>query len=247
MKTAIIISGHMRTFDKCLPTLHWHVFRHYPGADFFVSTVTDADAPKARLLRGLYPEAKIEISEVEAQPDCVAELRALGVSLPAEWVKGKPYTHEPYAISVHPQAVLRQLWQLAHAWQVVGSRGKRDEYDQFIRVRPDLWFHSFKRPASLENETVAHVPYWGQFGGVNDRFAILGKQAAAAYFSTYANLPQLVAFGCPVHPESLVAASLELSGAWIRARLCAEFSTLRPNGELRTPEVTATDLARLYS
>lgn len=266
MKVAILLSGHTRSFERCLPTLHWHVFRHFPGADFFISTVKDADAPKADLLRVKYPGARVEIDVVDEQPDCVAEMRAKGVDLPKEWTRGKSYTHEPYPISVHPQGVLRQLWQLQKCWELFSA--KRQEwqdvldYDVIIRCRPDLWFHSatLTRTETVNTSTgfswasvglvqgsrEAFLPYWGQFGGVNDRFALLGCDAASAYFQTYSRIHELTQGGCPLHPESLVAASLERAHV-ITNTLFAEFSTLRNNGEMRGPEITTIDLARLHA
>jgi hypothetical protein len=270
MKTAILLSGHMRSFDRCLPTQHWHVFRHFPGADFFVSTVKDADSHKAELLRVKYPNARVEIEVVDEQPDCVAEMRAKGVDLPKEWTKGRHYTHEPYAISVHPQAVLRQLWQLQKCWELFHARGTREpfktytadlidgrventkevpsplDYDVVIRCRPDLWFHSYQHLKTLamghRYTESAWIPWWGRFGGINDRFAVMGTAAAGHYFRTYHKIPHLIANGCPLHPESLLAGSL---GDCFIEELFAEFSTLRTNGEMRGPEISTIDLARL--
>lgn len=262
MRTAILYSGHLRTFDKCLQTQHWHVVRHFPGADFFVSTVQDEDANKAELLRVKYPSAKVVIDAVKEQPDCVADMRAKGVDLPKEWTQGRPYTFEPYAISVHPQAVLRQLWQLRECWRVFTENANPNHYDVIIRCRPDLWFHSMKVPdygarhhqQAGESFDIpregpcsrdAYVPYWGQFGGVNDRFAVMGREAAEAYFMCYERAHLLMTqYGCPLHPESLVAAALSTFRMYVRP-LFAEFSTLRANGEMRGPEITAVDLARL--
>jgi hypothetical protein len=267
MKTAILLSGHMRTFDRCLPTLHWHVFRHFPNADFFVSTIADADAPKAELLRAKYPNSRVEIETVAEQPDCIAELRLRGCNLPAWWSKGTPYTHEPHAITVHPQSIARQLWQLEqvyifHLAHLTETRGEM--YDCVIRCRPDLWFHSFEYPATLRpirkfhchelggyetvtggmQPTTVLTPWWGGFGGVNDRFAILSRKAAQSYFTTYSKIPSLLEAGCPFHPESLIAASLQVSGFKSQvSALAAEFSTLRANGELRPPEISAEDIA----
>jgi hypothetical protein len=244
MKTAILISGHMRTFEKCLPTMHWHVFRHFPNADFFVSTIADADAPKADLLRVKYPNARVEIEAVAEQPDCVAEMRAKGLNLPVEWQQGRIYTHEPYAISVHPQAVLRQLWQLQRCWELFTSKATTD-YNLVIRCRPDLWFHSFRRPFVLGDPS-AYTPWFGEFGGVNDRFAILSAGAARPYFTAYLSIPQLLSDGCPLHPESLISAVLESAGV-CRRPLATEFSTLRSNGEMRRwdNEVSPADMARM--
>ena len=236
MKTAVIFTGHMRSFERCLPTQHWQIFRHLDAPDLFVSTIADADAPKAELLRARYPSARVEIDILSEQPDCIAEMRAKGVALPAEWHPGRPYTHEPYPISVHPQAVLRQLWQLSHAWEKWDFSG----YDFIIRTRPDLWFHSglpfgFRCDLSL-------VPFWGSFGGINDRFAILSKWAAKQYFTTYGRIHDLTLAGCPLHPESLLGASMD---QWELFPLNILFSTLRTTGEFRAPEVSGLDLASL--
>lgn len=249
MKTAIILTGHMRTFDRCLPTLHWCVFRHFPDADFFVSTIADADATKAGLLRVKYPFARTEIEAVPEQPDCVAELRAAGVTLPAEWKRGQPYTHEPAPISVHPQAVLRQLWQLRRGWELFQNTAGAEHYDVIIRCRPDLWFHSFTKPEMLgvlSGTGWCWSPWWGKFGGINDRFAIMEKGAAPRYFGTYSRIPELMNAGCPLHPESLLAASLDNEPV-IAQPLFAEFSTLRASGEMRPPEISMIDLARLHA
>ena len=94
MKTAILISGHLRSFERCLPNLAWMVFRHFPNADFYVSTIEDEDAHKATFLREKYPNAKIIIDAVKEQPQI-----ALPAGCPKEWTPGKTYTHEPYAVS----------------------------------------------------------------------------------------------------------------------------------------------------
>ena len=248
MKTAIILSGHMRTFDKCLPTLAYHVFRHFPGADFFVSTVKGEDSWKADLLREQYPD-HVEIDVADEQPDCVAEMRGLGVDLPPEWVRGVPYTHEPYAISVHPQAVLRQLWQLQHAWEFYQKTKARD-HEIVIRCRPDLWIEDAMvgqlAKAAYIDGALAFTPWWGRFGGVNDRFAVLFAEAAKAYFTTYGRIPSLMAGGCPLHPESLVKASLLDQNVGLIDTLRIEFKAVHANGSTkRNAEITMSDVAHL--
>lgn len=240
MKTAIVIVGQVRTLDRCLANQHWYAYRHFPDADFFVSTVHDSDAGKLAALTERYGEKRVKIDAVLEQPDCVAEQRKLGVKLPTEWNPGTPYTHESFAISVHPQAVLRQLWQLNQAWTAFPELAG---YDCIVRTRPDLWFQSQVQacPHSLLAPGDARVPNWGGFGGVNDRFAILSSEAARAYFTTYWQIKILTDDGCPVHPESLVAASLERNEITV-TKMPVYFGTLRANGELRHPEITGIDL-----
>lgn len=237
MKTAIVIVGQVRTLDRCLANQHWYAYRHFPDADFFVSTVHDSDAGKLAALTERYGEKRVKIDAVLEQPDCVAELRKLGVKLPDEWHRGTPYTHESFAISVHPQAVLRQLWQLNQAWTAFPELAG---YDCIVRTRPDLWFQS---QVQLQPATciTARVPNWGGFGGVNDRFAIMSSEAARTYLTTYSRIKEITNAGCPLHPESLVAASLELGGIIVK-QMPVYFGALRANGELRHPEITGIDL-----
>lgn len=276
-KTAILISGHMRTFARCLPTQHWHVFRKFPNPAFFVSTVKDRDSDSAELLRKYYPNAQIEIEVVDAQPEIPLPVQPLDPT----WTVGRMYSHEPYGISVHPQAVLRQLWQLDRCWTLfversaavmtVGGDGKtvdiESDFDTIIRIRPDLWFRNFVMPNCIitlpdgtygfaldkRNPFVSHAstPYWGRFGGINDRLAILGVKAAQAYFTTFSQMKALISDGCPLHPESLIKASLQKSGCTVNDTLICEFSKLygpenaKLNGTFRDPEITMQDLANL--
>jgi hypothetical protein len=92
----------------------------------------------------------------------------------------------------------------------------------------------------VDLESVA-TPYWGRFGGVNDRFAVMGTEAAYDYFSTFSRLGNLLDSGCPLHPESLVKASLESHFRIIRDTMQTEFSTIRKNGEVRGPEISPFD------
>lgn len=255
MKTAIILTGHMRTFARCLDNLHWFVFRHFPDADFFVSTIKDAQSGSAELLRAKYPKARVEIEIVDHQPELPLPLKPYA----PDWTLGRMYSHEPYAISVHPQAVLRQLWQLERGWAMANARvneGLKEAYafqrvyGLVVRCRPDLWFRSMDidggaRPPTSTSIDWARLPWWGRFGGCNDRFAILGTKAAEAYFTTYSRIPKLIADGCPLHPESLVAASLQDAGCTIYDTMRAEFSTLRMDGIFRDPEITMVDIAHL--
>ncbi len=242
MKTAILISGAMRTLDKCLPNLHWMVFRHFPGADFYISTVQDEDAAKSDLIKKKYPGSHVEISIQNKQPEFL-----LPEDCPNTWTHGQPYTHEPYFISVSPQAVIGQLWQLENVWQLYQAT-KKERHDLIIRCRPDLWFHSFKPPVrnwELLEDDIAFTPFWGRFGGANDRFAIMRRGAAMAYFTTFRRIKQLWNIGCPIHPESLIYASLREADCHVEDSLLAEFSTLRKNGEMRPPEISVIDLAHL--
>lgn len=246
MKTAILLTGHMRTFARVLKTQYWHVYRRFlPEAEFFISTVKDRDfEPSVAALRALLPQAKIHVDVVDSQPE-------LPIPVPPhapDWSVGRMYDHEPYAISVHPQAILRQLWQLNRAWEHY-SAAKSERYEFIVRIRPDLWFRHWVCPA-FKHPRAAYTPWWGRFGGINDRFAVLTCEAAAeAYFTTYAQIETLCKEGCPLHPESLIRASLEKASVAILDTVDANFAKLygddnpKLTGTFRDPEMTNFDLA----
>lgn len=230
MKAAILYSGHMRSFDLCLPNHAQYVHRHFPGADIYCATVRDEDSAKADLL----PSGKIAL--VEKQP-----VFPLPPSCPAHFeLNGRPYLHAGYPIITPPQGIIGQLWQLRNVWSLLPEG---HDYDCFVRIRPDIYFHEY-RHALPRFEIDALTPWWETWGGVNDRFAVLGRKAAEAYFTTFDRIGGLVAAGCPLHPETILHRSLETSGCAVHDNLMAIFSKWGKNGAaLRGPVISGIDIA----
>lgn len=233
-KNAIIISGQARTFSRCLASQHWAVYRKLEKPHFYVSVADDADAESMELLRKQYPNAPVFIEKVK-QPQLPEPSAVLAA-------------HAPYAISSPVQAILRQLWHLSRAWRFAQDNGA-GECDVFIRARPDLHFHSFGGLGAFDlyhhsnASLMAITPWWSTYGGVNDRFAVLGKEAAKAYFTAWDKLPEMLADGCPLHPESIVCAAMQRAGISISPTLAAEFAALRPDGKLVHMVVLPQELA----
>ncbi len=248
MKTAVILSGQCRTFARCLPNLAWAVFSKLENPVFFASVAKDEDAGAIELLRAKYPDAKIEVIDQPtlAEPPMIHTQHA-------------PYAITPTKTpGVGPlQGIMRQLWHNSRAYKFAMEKGA-GECDVFVRSRMDLNFARFKMPFPQPDKMLelvdvgkdgnntwrvqpgrnqifpneAVTPYWGSYGpGVCDRFAVLGKDAAKAYFETYDNLPAMLADGLPFHPETLVGAALERAGCTISRTLLAEFAMIRKNGE----------------
>jgi len=99
------------------------------------------------------------------------------------------------------------------------------------------------------------MPWWGRFGGCNDRMAILGKKAAPIYFNLYNHIESLLKDGCPFHPETLLLAHLERNHVRVKHTLNAMFGTLRlprphPENpkqiiqEMRFPEIQQHEIAQ---
>jgi hypothetical protein len=238
MSTAILYSGQLRTFAQCYPTQRWHVLRHVIDPHFFFTIQAQPDA--LQILAPLiadYGASRVHLQQL-TDPDLTADLTP---QLSAA------YHQAPYANAAPAHQLLLQHWYQAQVWENFCGHSETLSLtiDTIIRLRPDLWFHSFEseRATTVWADEVL-TPWWGRFGGLNDRFAIMGPAAARAYFDIYAKIPELLgSYQCPFHPETLLAARLEIAQVHVTQTLRAEFSTLRANGQARPPEISSIDLA----
>jgi hypothetical protein len=244
VSTAVLISGQLRTFRQCLPGLNYHVFRKLKDPVFFVSCADDGQAKDAELIRAIGHPTFIEVVKQPDFPDADKYLPAA--------------QHAPYHISVPPLFILRQAWHMNRVHEFAQDNGAV-ECDTFVRCRPDLWMQGFEddrftHQTGLPVADYAWLPWWGRFGGANDRFAIMGAKAALPYFTLYPQINTLLEMGCPFHPESLLLASLEKGNVKVNHTLNAIFSTLRlpepdPNKpgqyiqQMRPPEILPQEIA----
>lgn len=230
MSTAVLISGQMRTFAQCYPTQRWQIFRHYePDIHFFVSCVDDTQAQSAELLRQHYQNVHIE---KYTDPTDLPEI-------PIE--KG---AHAPYANATTHKNLMLQHWGNKKVWEFFQSQRGETNFTTIIRIRPDQFIHRFIKPQRNPYfREIVHSPWWGKFGGINDRLGIM-HDAAHAYFTLYDHIPALLEKGCPFHPETLLARILEFHNFPV-CPLMAECSTQRMDGTRRWPEISASDLAEL--
>lgn len=236
IKTAIIITGQLRTFARCLPNLKFFVFDHLKDAAFFVSASKDEDAGSAELLRKAFPNAQVEIEVVE-QP-----------TLPEPPMSSTDYA--PYSITptrtpgVGPlQGILRQQWHLSRGWKFAIEKGAGDA-DVFVRCRGDL--HFYRRPTlrSVIRVNAAITPWWGTYGGINDRFGLFGRNAANSFFTIYDNLGDMLKEGAPFHPETLAGYALTRTGCVIDDTLDAEFAFRRRDGQFEHAVMLPSEITR---
>lgn len=255
MKTAILISGQARTIAKCLPTQHWHVYRHFEDLHFFIVWQDEPNAVAGvKLLEDKYGKERVHAKLITDPTD-----------LPM--IPLKDGAHAPYANAApHPQLMMQHLYQ-EEVWKFYKEHN--GDAETVIRMRGDNFFHSFAMPrekfgdivetsgnvvtmstSKERQENTAYLPWWGRFGGVNDRFAIMGPRAAEHYFTVFSKIERLMKeLNCPFHPESLLMASLEDGGVIIDESLRAEFSTQRLDGKVRLylGEVLPPDMANLLA
>ncbi len=233
MKTAVLISGQLRTFKKCYATQKWQIFRHYePDIHFFASICNDSQTADIQTLSRDYEH--VHWQALDDPTDLP--------NIPTE--KG---AHAPYANAASHYKLMLQHWGNKKVWDFFASSEATESFDVIIRVRPDLWIHRFQPPRRPEaNE--AFCPWWGKFGGVNDRLAVLGcKQAAWDYFNAYSYIESFLDKGCPFHPETLVMEAMLRGSSIVHDTLMTEFSTERMDGSRRWAEIQMSDVAELIA
>lgn len=249
MSTAILYSGQARTIVRCLPTQHWWAHRKFTDLKFYVLWQDRQDGKEGvKLLQDKYGKENVFARLIPDPTDLPM--------IPQRYGDFAPYTNA----APHPQLLL-QHWYQEEVWKFFNEVAAPDAKTCVIRQRGDNYFHSFEAnygmkaqvrrgedvtyiidPERPVAENVCYTPWWGRFGGHQDRFAVMGLRAAASYFTIYSKIQELLDAGCPFHPETLLKARLELGGVRVFETLRAEHSTLRLTGELRQPEIMAMDL-----
>ncbi len=236
MSTAILLSGQFRTFATCLPTQAWHVYRHFPDCHFFL--VMQKTLPKALTPNAPDPinsEAMVALLEEKYGKERVhAKLIDDPTGLPM--IPKKFGLYAPYQNAAsHPQLML-QHWYQNEVWKFYLETKGELYPGAIIRMRGDNFFKNVTLPGVLGHHGQCYSPWWGRFGGINDRFAIMDDVAAKSYFTLYEGINGLLEDGCPFHPESLLKAHLLKNGVASYDTLDAVFDTYRVTGNHRPAE-----------
>ncbi len=243
LKTAVLISGQLRTFKKCYPTQKWHIFRHYEqDIHFFASICNNDQANDIQILQNDYKNVKAESYDDPTDlPEIAPDKGAFA----------------PYANATTHDKLMLQHWGNKKVWDFFASSAATESFDVIIRIRPDLWIHRFQ-PLNQFQMDLYHIdspwkntvfaPWWGKFGGINDRLAVMGRQAAETYFNLYSGIDGLLKHGCPFHPETMLAGWLQMCGVTVNNTLMATFSTDRMDGSRRwaQQEQIMDDLAEIW-
>lgn len=157
----------------------------------------------------------------------------------------------PYANATTHDKLMLQHWGNKKVWDFFASSEATESFDVIIRIRPDLWIHRFA-PPDLDvlgmRPRWVFAPWWGKFGGINDRLAVMGREAAETYFNLYSGIDGLLKHGCPFHPETMLSGWLQMCGITVENTLMATFSTDRMDGSRRwaQQEQIMDDLAEIW-
>jgi hypothetical protein len=216
MSTAVLIYGQARTFRECYASQRWQIYRKLEDPHFFVSVEDDEQAGDMDLLRRDFANVHIQHVKAPTLPE------------PAQTNADAA----PYANSVPIQHILKQFWHASECWRFFVSVTPKTSFASFLRIRPDSRVILWESPSAIAPGV--WVPWWGNYGGAADRMAFIqGSMTAHRYFTVLDDINILLAMGCPLHPESLLAAKLEQTQTPLFRTLNAEFDTIRLPGDGR--------------
>lgn len=241
MKTAVLISGQLREFARCYPGQRWMVYRHHEPCEFFICVQRQPDADEVLApLRRDYP-GRVHVRLLD-DPE-----------LPVTPAMTEGWHRAPFANAAPLKNLLLQHWYQEKVWDFFQAESCKlkaessEGYALVMRMRADNLWHHYEPPARDLREVIRLgteadrlggeilVPWWGGFGGVNDRWALMAAEDAGAYFRVYSSIGRLLEAGCPFHPESLTKAAVETAGSCF-SRVNAIFSTARPKGHPQHPQ-----------
>lgn len=218
---AVLVSGQLRTAEKCIESISNHVLRSIGKYDLFAAVALDENTSKLNLFN---PKKAI----VTQQP----------------WLDEKKYIENNLQIRDVPfeaarplisgvQAVLRQHWFLkeVNKLKTEAEIARNKPYKWVIRLRPDTMFINGIEDLSILNPDCIYIPKFSNFFGYNDRFAFGGSAVMDIYNNRFDRIDE-----CPeFHPETILKYCLDTSYVTIN-RTSATFFTVRPH-ELVYPTV----------
>ncbi|HEY1763275.1 MAG TPA: hypothetical protein VGF85_00030 [Opitutaceae bacterium] len=218
MKTAVLVSGQMRTLEYCLPSIQKHVLSRIGSYDVIAHIAEDEDAWTVEMLE---PRKCAVVKQPNFDEKNFVHRSGRGVS--------------------GIQQVLRMFWSMEESnrlrHEVEAETGVA--YDWVVRLRPDTEFFSDIEDLAACDPAAVHIPTFCNYWGLNDRFAFGGGAAMDAYHMKCGLLDSYVEQGGIYHPESFLKWAVDRAGIAVR-RTEVIFDSVRKNRSRITPHWDAS-------
>ena len=195
MKTAVLVSGQMRSLDVCISSIQKHLLQRIGDYDLFAHVAEDEDAWKVELLE---PKQCVVVNQPELDE--------------------KNYIHRTGRGVIGVQQVLRMFWSMeeSNKMKAAAEIDRGAPYDWVIRLRPDTQFFSDVEDLSTLDANAVYVPTFCNYWGYQDRFAFGSSTAMDAYHRKLDLLDEFVAGNGIFHPETILKWVLDRAGTPVR-------------------------------
>lgn len=218
VKTALCISGHLRTFEDNFPSVKAHILDKL-DCDIFIHTWD---------IMGLswrFTDASLHAIETRRLTERIKQLynpQKLVIE-PTQQFKATPLMHARQLDHRDIPGILSMFYKIeaCNNLKMEFEKENNMKYDCVIRFRGDLYMDSDLPINDNTNLNYLFMPVFGNFAGLCDQFAYGSSDIMDVYSSLYSNINKYMDAGAPMQPEKLVqyhvsATKLPLSKVHVR-------------------------------
>jgi hypothetical protein len=205
MKVAICFSGFLRNYKECYPTFNKYVLQANPGIDFsiFLHTWEKFDTSDFRPWNVGAGQRIAKLETAQFLDDVRSKYGEVFTEPVREFAYSQAVQKQiPRSRNKSHQGPISMFYGIKRAIELASG-----DFDLVVRVRPDCWFRSPVKLDAVDPGKVV-VPLWGNFGGLNDQFALGSQAAMKIYSGVYDHIDELMELGCLYQPEMMLKAHL---------------------------------------
>lgn len=188
MKVAVCLSGHLRSFHQTYKSLQQNILSQF-DCDVFIHTWD---------VLGVTPHLDgrlvlINTSQISDQIISAYNPKNIRVEKPH---RGSGERYRKYLVDNRdPNGVVMMFYKIEACHNMARTFNRRNNYDVFIRCRPDLEFTNKLNHQDLieaANSDTLFLPEYGHYAGLNDQFAFGNLNVMSTYSAVFSNLDSLI-------------------------------------------------------
>jgi SAM-dependent methyltransferase len=226
LKTALCISGHLRTFVENFESVRINVLERM-DCDVFIHT-WDSLGLSYRPC-----DARVYAIETQRLIDKINELYK-PKKLVVEPMKEFKINHLMRARLLDHRdigGILSMYYKIeeCNKLKTIYEKENNITYDCVVRFRGDLFMEMPIPVDTNTNLNFLFIPMYGNFGGICDQFAYGSSHIMDSYASLYSNIQKYLENGAPMHPERLLQFHIDASRLPV-AKVNVRFLIKRSNG-----------------
>ena len=201
IRTAVCISGHLRTFSTNYRSVYENLLRHF-DCDVFIHT-WDVLGMSYRPLDGNIHA--INTHDLEGAINALYHPKKMIIE-PSRKIESTPFIQSKVIDFRDVPGILSMYYKIEEC-NKLKSQFEQEQgftYDCVIRFRGDLYLEQiFPIDFNMSKDHI-HFPFYGNFGGLNDQLAWGSSKVMDDYSSLYSNIEACLRGGAPMHPERLL-------------------------------------------
>jgi len=226
LKTALCISGHLRTFEDNFASVKANILDRM-DCDVFIHTWDIMGMSYRPCDSGLY---SVETQRLIDKIQRLYNPKKLVIE-PTKSFTITPLMQARLLDHRDISGILSMYYKIEACNNLKKEYEKEQNmvYDCVIRFRGDLYM---EMPIPVDHNTNMHhlfIPVYGNFGGICDQFAYGSSSIMDTYSSLYSNLQKYLEAGAPMHPERLLQFHVEYMKLPV-AKVHVRFLIKRANG-----------------